>query len=297
MRKNSQQRLWRFIFQAALTGALFCLAIVIGYYCSRFWSARKYEEIREQAALSEQESISESGAETEEWDAFKRNPTLEEIENAEFTGIIDAPEPEIPKEVLTDAEDHPVDFDKLEQINSEIFAWIRVPGTHIDYPVAQHAGEPQDYYLKHDLYGTPQFAGCIFSQEPSAKDLSDPVTVFYGHNMRNGSMFQNLYHFLEAGAMAEEPYVYVYTKDNTLVYRVYSAYYGDDRNITQIYDFSNPRELEEYLEQTKKPRSMEAVTVDADQVSKEDQILTLSTCVAGRPSERLLVQAVLVHKS
>ena len=284
------RRVWRIIFWAALIGALLCLAVTVGYYCSRYWTARKYAQVRDEVALDQTERITE----TEEPGA---NPTLEEIENAEFTGMVIGPEPKIPLEVLTDAEDHPVDFEKLEEINPELYAWIRIPGTKIDYPVAQHQGEDQNYYLKHDLYRTPQFAGCIFSQEPSAKDMTDPVTVLYGHNMRNESMFQNLYHFLKEEEMEEDRYVYIYTKDRTFVYRIYCATYGDNRNITQAYDFAEPEELENYIEDTKHPRFMEARTSRVDEVSTEDRILTLSTCVYGQPSERLLVHAVQMYGS
>lgn len=291
MHESRRRRgVWRIIFWAAFIGALLCLAVTVGYYCSRYWTARKYAQVRDEVALDQTERITE----TEEPGA---NPTLEEIENAEFTGMVIGPEPKIPLEVLTDAENHPVDFEKLEEINPELYAWIRIPGTKIDYPVAQHEGEDQTYYLKHDLYRTPQFAGCIFSQEPSAKDLSDPVTVLYGHNMRNESMFQNLYHFLKEEEMEEDRYVYVYTKDQTLVYRIYCATYGDNRNITQAYDFAEPEELENYIEDTKHPRFMEARTSRVDEVSTEDRILTLSTCVYGQPSERLLVHAVQLYGS
>jgi len=290
--KNRDRVITRVVFWGALIGALLCLAVTVGYYWSRYWSARNYEKLREDVAQIQSELVTEVQSK-----ATNSAPTLEEIEAAEFTGIIDAPEPKIPEEVLTDAEDHPVDFAKLKEINPEIYAWIRIPGTNIDYPVAQHSGEDQTYYLKHDLYGTPQFAGCIFSQAPSAKDLSDAVTVLYGHNMKNGSMFQNLYHFLEEGALDDAPYVYMYTDGHTFVYRVYAAYYYDDRNITQVYDFTEREDLEKYIEDTKKPRSMSEQTSKTDEVDTEDHILTLSTCVAGQPGERVLVQAVLEHES
>ena len=292
MDKKRGRTISRVVFWIALVGALVCLAVTVGYYWSRYWSARNYEKLREDVAQIQSELVTEVQSE-----AMNSTPTLEEIEAAEFTGIIDAPEPKIPQEVLTDAEDHPVDFAKLKEINPEIYAWIRIPDTNIDYPVAQHAGEDQTYYLKHDLYGTPQFAGCIFSQEPSSKDLSDPVTVLYGHNMKNGSMFQNLYHFVEEDALEQDPYVYMYTDGHTCVYRIYAAYYYDDRNITQVYDFTDQEDLEKYIEETKKPRSMAEQTAKTDEVDISDRILTLSTCVAGQPSERLLVQAVLEHES
>lgn len=223
--------------------------------------------------------------------------TLEEIEAAEFTGVIDGPGPVIPEEVLSGAEENPVDFDKLREINAELYAWIRIPGTVIDYPVAQHKGEEQEYYLHHDLYGDPQFVGCVFSQTPNAQDFSDPVTVLYGHNMKNGSMFAGLHSFLDPSSLEDGPrYIYIYTESATYIYEVYSAYPADNRNILQSYDFTDEAALKEYVDSTIHPRSMEAIVSDGVSVTTEDKILTLSTCIGGMPNQRLLVQAVLIYK-
>lgn len=242
---------------------------------------------------------SEVTEETEEQPSETERPvyTLEEIEAAEFTGVIDGPGPVIPEEVLSGAEEDPVDFARLREINPELYAWIRVPGTVIDYPVAQHEGDEQEYYLHHDLYGDPQFVGCVFSQVPNAKDFSDPVTVLYGHNMKNGSMFAELHSFLDPAAFEDGPrYVYIYTENATFIYEIYSAYPADNRNILLNYDFADEAVLEEYVDSTIHPRSMEAVVNDEVAVTAEDKILTLSTCIGGMPNQRLLVQAVLIYK-
>ena len=359
MRKG---RLWLILFWLCLVGALACGAFTGWYYFSRWQSEQRYNELREQSQTQQT-----TEAETQE---PARTYTLEEIESAEFTGILDGPEPKIPREVLTDVESHPVDFDKLADINPELYAWIRIPDTHIDYPIAQHEGEDQAYYLHHDLYGDPQFAGCIYSEEPNAKDFTDPVTVLFGHNMRNGSMFQNLYRYLDEEIFRKEDnYIYVYTPDGALVYKVYSAYYGDDFSILDHYDIipmdgatagetavsgdaqmtagdagatadagqaadaaqsadagaaadaaqsadagqaadiqaatieasseedpSKKKEtLSDYIDSTLHPRSMAALVDESVEVTEEDHILTLSTCVAGQTDKRLLVQAVLLY--
>lgn len=222
--------------------------------------------------------------------------TIEEIEAVEFTGITEGEEPEIPEDILTGIEENPVDFDRLAEINTDLYAWIRIPETEIDYPVAQYGGSNQEYYLNHNLYGEPQFSGCIFSQLPNAKDFSDPVTVFYGHNMRNGSMFQNLHSFMDESAFeGETRYVYIYTAETVYVYRIYSAYYSDDRNILEVNDFSDEETLQSYLDGTMHPRSMNAVVDEDVTVTTEDHILTLSTCIGGLTNQRLLVQAVLLY--
>lgn len=222
--------------------------------------------------------------------------TLEEIENAEFTGVIDAPAPKIPTEVLTELEDQPIDFTKLNEINPELYAWIRIPDTNIDYPVAQHDGEDQTFYLHRDMYGEPQFAGCIYSEKPNKKDFSDPVTVLYGHNMINGAMFQNLHLFREREFFDNHKYVYVYTKQGSLVYEIYAAYTYDDRHILKSFDFSKEKDLKKYINESLHPRQMDAMVREGVDVTVDDHVLTLSTCLADQPGSRLLVQAVLTYE-
>ncbi len=46
----------------------------------------------------------------------------------------------------------PVDWDKLLATNADVYAWIRVPGTNIDYPILQAStGKDDDFYLHHDI--------------------------------------------------------------------------------------------------------------------------------------------------
>ena len=44
-----------------------------------------------------------------------------------------------------------VDFNKLEEINPDVIAWIEIPGLEISYPVVQ--GRDNDYYLHHLITG------------------------------------------------------------------------------------------------------------------------------------------------
>ena len=42
-----------------------------------------------------------------------------------------------------------IDFAELSSINPDIYAWIRIPDTQIDYPVPQRE-EDDTYYLRHN---------------------------------------------------------------------------------------------------------------------------------------------------
>ena len=84
-----------------------------------------------------------------------------------------------------------VDFEALKKINPEIIAWIRIPDTKIDYPVVQ--GTDNEYYLKHTFKKTEHVAGSIFLDKDNSPDFSNRKTILYGHNMKDGSIFQGLY--------------------------------------------------------------------------------------------------------
>ena len=60
---------------------------------------------------------------------YIQNPDTTDEENTEST--TDEPEEETDPNM-----ERIVDFQNLQQINPEILAWITVPGTPIDYPVA-----------------------------------------------------------------------------------------------------------------------------------------------------------------
>ena len=279
----SKKTAWRIACGLFAAAALVCFCIAGWSVYQRQAAEQTYADVREEAVLP-------SSSPTP-------GPTLEEILNAPFEGIIDAEETKIPPEVFTGVEEAPIDFEWLAGVNPELYAWIFIPDTQINYPVGQHEGDNQEYYLSHDLYGNPQFAGCIFSQAPNALDFSDPVTVLYGHNMKNGSMFQNLYFFIQdPDFFNSHKYIYLYMKDRTLVYEVISAYYSDNLNILSENDFADEEVFAEYREQCVNPRTMERRVREGIELDEESRILTLSTCRAGVPTQRYLVQAVLAYE-
>ena len=52
----------------------------------------------------------------------------------------------------------------LQEINTDIYAWIRIPDTKIDYPIARREGD-DSFYLNYDMYQEPRFAGCIYTED------------------------------------------------------------------------------------------------------------------------------------
>lgn len=205
-----------------------------------------------------------------------------------------AVEPEAPETVPEEElPELPIDFDELQAINPEIYAWIRIPDTNVDYPILQRGGEDQSFYLDHDIYGETQKAGSIYTESYNSKDFRDPNTIIYGHNMKNGSMFHNLRYFAEEEFFDEHEELYIYMPGKILRYRIFASYVYDDRHLLGSFDFTNQEVFSEYLEEIMNPRSMNVMLRKDCEVTTDDRIVTLSTCVANKPNNRRLVQAVL----
>ena len=188
-----------------------------------------------------------------------------------------------------------LDWNELAKVNPDIYAWIYVPGTRIDYPVALNQ-EDDTHYLKYNFKNEPEFAGCIYTEKANKKDFTDPNTIFYGHNMRNGSMFQNLHKFEDEQFFNKHKEVYVYTPKKTYTYTIFAAYKFDDRHLLKTFNFKNKAKFENYLRNVKNIRDMESHIRTKQKVTSSDKIITLSTCVGGQPHNRYLVQAVLTDE-
>ena len=193
-----------------------------------------------------------------------------------------------------DGLENPIDFKKLQEINPDIYAWIQVPGTRINYPVASVTGtEDEDFYLNHNYRKIYEFAGTIYSHKENARDLSDPVTILYGHNMINGSMFAGVKKFADKEFFENHDTVYVFTPEQRLTYRIISYYESDDKDILKHYDYFHNQDLfREYLKVIRTVRNGYVRKEVA--VRTEDRILTLSTC-SSLSTRRRILQTVLIE--
>lgn len=197
-----------------------------------------------------------------------------------------------PEESAKPSPDIPVDFASLTVQNPDIYAWITIPGTTIDYPIVQNALDDA-FYLTHNVAGQESIEGSIYTEMVNNKDFTDPNTVIYGHRMNNGSMFADLHQYEDKGFFESNREIIIYTPEQKLTYRIFAAYTSGDEHILQAYDFSNQEAYTGYLEKIFEVRDMKASIDRAMQIDNKDKIITLSTCVKGQDEKRYLVQAVL----
>lgn len=235
-------------------------------------------------------------------EAQKRKSAAEKIE--EITEVVNDVEPvkdeveEMPYSNLgIEIPEKNLDWNKLHKENEDIYAWITVTDTTVDYPVLQHPTD-NTYYLNNNIDGTPGYPGCIYTEDYNAKDFSDKNTVLYGHNLKDKTMFSSLHNYEEEDTFSKEQYIYIWTENDVFVYKVFAAYEFNSNHLLLNYDYNNEYVYEQYIKDifNVKDNGYGIANIKDDiDVTKEDRIITLSTCTTDHNSDqRFLVVGVLI---
>lgn len=205
--------------------------------------------------------------------------------NSEENGIIQNSQSIDPSEYSEEMPyESPVDFKSLKKINSDIYAWIYLPDTDISYPILQ--GEDNSFYIKHNEYSEYSGKGAIFTEDYNKKDFSDPVTLIYGHNMKDESMFgslQRMYDTLDE--------IIIYLPECEKRYHVFAAVPYSDLHILYYYDFTQERVFNAFFRDIMAVRAVNTYFDRETKLSHDDNIIILSTCMSGNNQKRFLVCA------
>lgn len=143
--------------------------------------------------------------------------------------------------------DAQIDFPALKEENSDIFAWIYIPETTIDYPVLQ-SEQADDFYENHNAYGQEDDAGAIYIELANLASMCDFNTVLHGRTGADGEgLFADLYRFADPDFFDEHEKIYLYLEDNVLTYEIFAAYEREDTSLLRTYDFTYLEGCEEFL--------------------------------------------------
>ncbi len=192
--------------------------------------------------------------------------------------------------------DKNLDWDAIKSENEDIYAWIYIPNTNVDYPILQHPTD-DSYYLEHNLDGSTGYPGCIYSESVNKKDFSDANTVLYGHNMKDGSMFASLHNFEDNQFFEDNCFIYIYTPEKTYVYEVYTACEFSDEYLQDAYDFDTESGFDQFVQDIENIRDMTSHRRDGIGMAYGRKLLTLSTCIGSKPDNRWLVVGVLLNEN
>jgi len=206
-----------------------------------------------------------------------------EVVMNELVEFIDASEEE-PEEELPDPEALNAEWGELTGTDflafkadyPETVGWIFFENEDTSYPI-MFSGDNEKYL--HTAYdGTYLFAGAIFLDEESSTDFSDPHSLIYGHNMRDGSMFGKLRNYLnEPDYYEDHQYFMIFNGEKILKYRVFAYGIIPDSSIIYWTFGPNPDNMETLVDTIMAESRIKPEDID---VSASDTIVTLSTCSA-----------------
>ena len=190
----------------------------------------------------------------------------------------------------------------------DVYAWLDIPefktalgtSTDLSYPVAQHPTD-REFYLNRDLDGNTNKAGTIFSEATcegktiNSRDLNDPVTVLYGHNMANRTMFGGLQTFVSKMDFSQQHLVYMYQKDRRVTYQIVGGMQYDLSHIIYYHDFSNDEVFNSFFDQLWK-ETEGSTNLDKDNKPVAgDKVLILSVCKNGDDNHRYLIVCKMIE--
>lgn len=166
--------------------------------------------------------------------------------------------------------------------------WLKAPEIGIDYPVMQ--ADNNDYYLNHLPDGTQNPVGSVFMDAQNASDLSDPLTILYGHHVGDGEMFSPLIQYREQDFLQQHPVMYYITAEKVWEIQIFAAHEAGAQ-ADYLWDYSRlqAQEREEWFQELS-GRADTWLNIP----TAEDKLMVLVTCASLRTqAPRCIVYGVV----
>lgn len=183
-------------------------------------------------------------------------------------------------------------FQEIQRRNPDVFAWLTVYGTNINYPVAQ--GEDDMEYINTNALGEYSLSGSLFLDSSNKKDFTDFRSIIYGHQMEENMMFGEIDFFAEKAFFDTRPYgnLFYEGKDHGLEF---FAYLHVDAYDSTVYGevHGDQERRQTYLSNL----FAKAALVRDIGVTTEDQLVLLSTCSTYDTNGRDIVAARLTEQT
>jgi len=182
-------------------------------------------------------------------------------------------------------------------VNPEIYAMVALPGCGIEEPVLQSATD-ELFYSSHDKTGAEAVDGCVYSQVFNEKDFNDNLTAIYGRNTEDGRLFTNLHYYEDPQFLAENPYIYIYTENQVLIYRISGAFTYPALHLLVVYETNTDEGYAKFINEINNMKLELNDNLVAEVVpTVNNKMISLSTGVSGNMDIRYLVQGILIAKA
>ena len=178
--------------------------------------------------------------------------------------------------------------------NSDMAAWLQIPGTNIDYPV-MWTPRDENYYLKRGFDGSYNQNGCLILDTDSCLDPLTTNLIIHGHNMKSGVMFGKLTDYESEEFYRTHKEVILYTEECQRNYEVIAVFRSQvfKKSQTDVFKFymffqaDTQEEFDDFYDNIKE-MSLYDTGVTAQ---FGDNFLTLSTCAYHVEQGRFVVVA------
>ena len=267
----------------AVTGAAMLLCPLIGQNTEMNRSAAEYDDLRVQLKSEEPAQAT---------DAQENRSTLRQMFDAAGFPSTTQVSLELPEQAPEIDVGTGADLAACLAQNDDFIAWIRIPGTNVDYPVVWT--DDAEHYLHHTFTGKQGAAGTLFSLMKTDYSIPSRNIAIYGHHLKSTGekMFTSLMRYKNADFYAGHEIVLLDTLYESSAYRIFAVlnFHSGEWDASQA-DFERDAAFRDFIQYAKQNSLYDTgVTVDA-----EDSILTLITCDRsyGGKAGRLAVVAVL----
>ena len=184
-----------------------------------------------------------------------------------------------------------VDLSAYLAQNPDFVAWLRIPGTNVDYPVVQT--DNPDYYLNHTFSGKSSVVGTLFSLADADYAAPGRNIAIYGHHLRSSGekMFTSLMRYKNPDFYEDNQTIVLdslYRHSEYTIFAVVNMKTGDWEPSRTT--FSGDAAFMAFVNRAKS----ESLYDTGVEVGADDHILTLITCdrsYAGKEG-RLVILAV-----
>ena len=178
------------------------------------------------------------------------------------------------------AENEGISFAALQKINPDVFAWLTIYGTNIDYPLTHT--DNNETYVNTDVMGHFSVSGSLFLDSRNAVDFADFNSIIYGHHMDKEAMFGGLAQYTDPAYLASHKYANLYYdgKDHGLEF---FAFLEADAYDTSIY---KPVILEGAEEEYVSHLIANSIHSREITITPDDHIVLLTTCTVSSTNGR-----------
>ena len=173
------------------------------------------------------------------------------------------------------------DFSVLKNRYPDFIGWLKIEG-EIDEPVVQRDNE---FFLDHDARGNENINGALFLDAIVDLNTRPYSLIIYGHNMRSGAKFGNLYRYEENSYFTAHKDISFDTIYESGTYEVFATGVFRTENIDIF--FLNTLDIAERNRMIESLRE-NAVMDSGAEIGAADQLLILITCVDDDAERRFV---------